>query len=429
MPRPLRHLCCANQSISQDRSCPNEAMLTCSGCFLVRYCSKECQTAHWRSHKRDCKNPMNSKSWSPTWVKENRKPVFLVGGTGTGLQTKQRFGKGMGLWGDMTSIDIINVENNEATGDLCNVIRTINGLPENYSGTIEIVLNDINPIAVCRNLIILSILGVIEDEEVAEHALHIWYSVFLPFSYQTRIVPHLARAPTLQSFDGTPAHLTSSTMTYVRWSLDSIRFLYMQLSRKDVDSAVARDALNSTMNAPERVDYRERQYASLRPSHRVAFDTWRRSGLLLPFGDINDRVSIPNRWLFSPMGDILLNDGSSPLQGWDYNEVVKAGRAHGTTEDDLMGGLFFYVKDQLVEFSQRLRRFKINIYSYDQDVRDLPSMLKRDTSSPQNFDRIEVSNIVDKNYVGISLLSDWGRLLSKNNPHAAVVGHFMNWTT
>ncbi|SJL17864.1 uncharacterized protein ARMOST_21428 [Armillaria ostoyae] len=444
--RRLRPLCCANQNISKNRSCTNDAALTCSGCYLVRYCSKECQTAHWRSHKQDCKNLMNSKSWYPAWVRENRKPAFITSGSkATGLETKQRFGHDMGLWGNMAAIDIINVENNEgadgicnkdlslafiACGDLRNVVKTINGLPENYSGTIKIVLNDKNSMAVCRNLIILSILGIIEDvEEAAEHALHLWYSIFLPISFQTHISPLLARASTLKHLDGTPSRLTSSTTTYTKWRLDSIRLLFFQLSKKDMGYAAAKEALNSTMNAPERIDYRERQYASLRPSHRVAFDGWRRSGILLPFSAINEGVSIPNRWLFSPVGDLLLNDSSSPLDGWNYDEVAKAGREHGTTDDDLMGGLFFNVKAQLVEFSQRLRRFKIHIYSYDHDARDLPRILKRDTSSPQRFDRIEVSNIVDKNYVGMSVLSDWGPFLNKGNPHAAVIGHFMNWTT
>ncbi|KAK0482797.1 hypothetical protein IW261DRAFT_1469714 [Armillaria novae-zelandiae] len=444
--RRLRPLCCANQNISMDRSCTNEAALTCSGCYLVRYCSKECQTAHWKSHKKDCKHPMNSKSWYPAWVREDRKPAFLIGGGMTGLETKQRFGKGMGLWGNMTAIDVINAENNEgiegirnkdlslafiACGDLRNVVKTINGLPDDYSGTIKIVLNDVNPMAVCRNLIILSILGIIKDvEEAAEHALHVWYSIFLPVSFQTHVTPLLARASSLEHLDGTPARLTSTTTTYTKWKLDSIRLLFIQLSKKDLDYAAAKEELNSTMNAPERIDYRERQYASLRPSHRVALDAWRRSGMLLPFGTINDCMSVPNRWLFSPVGDLLLNDGSSgPLDGWDYDEAIKAGRAHGTTDDDLMGGLFFYVKSQLVEFSERLRRFKVHIYSYDHDARDLPRILKSDPSSPQTFDRIEVSNIVDKNYVGMSLLSDWGPFLNKDNPHAAVVGHFMNWTT
>ncbi len=50
--RRLRPLCCANQKTSKDRPCANDATLTCSGCYLVRYCSKECQTAHWKSHKK-----------------------------------------------------------------------------------------------------------------------------------------------------------------------------------------------------------------------------------------------------------------------------------------------------------------------------------------------------------------------------------------
>lgn len=49
------------------------------------------------------------------------------------------------------------------SGDLRNVVRTINQLPEDYTGSIEIVLNDFVPIVVCRNLMILSILGTVVD--------------------------------------------------------------------------------------------------------------------------------------------------------------------------------------------------------------------------------------------------------------------------
>jgi hypothetical protein len=43
------------------------------------------------------------------------------------------------------------------------------------------------------------------------------------------------------------------------------------------------------------------------------------------------------------------------------------------------------------------------------------------------FDRIQVSNILDANYVGIDgVLSDWAPLL-KNNRTAVIVGYFMNW--
>ncbi len=112
---------------------------------------------------------------------------------------------------------------------------------------------------------------------------------------------------------------------------------------------------------------------------------------------------------------------------FSFDEMFNAGKAHGTTEEDLFGCLFFYVKDQLVEFSKRLRRFKIQIYVSDEDARQLPKTLNSHSMFPQSFDRVEASNITDKNYVGMSVLSDWGPLLNKANPHAAIIGLFMNW--
>jgi hypothetical protein len=49
----------------------------------------------------------------------------------------------------------------------------------------------------------------------------------------------------------------------------------------------------------------------------------------------------------------------------------------------------------------------------------LPSSIK--------FDRIDVSNILDANYVGIrDVLTLWGPLLRESRS-AAIVGYFMNW--
>ncbi|KAK0498174.1 hypothetical protein EDD18DRAFT_1156687 [Armillaria luteobubalina] len=420
MSPPLRRLDCANQSTTPYRLCPNDATQFCGGCFLVGYCSKECQTEHWKYHKQDCKNPLKSKSWSPMWVAENRKPAFVNGPNEKHIPQKM-FGIPMGLWGNVTSIDVINGKNNEgadeicskdpslafiASGDLRNVVSTVNKLPENYVGTLTILTNDKNPMIVRRNLLILTMLGIIEDvDEAAEQALHFWYSALQPLSYRFLVFPHFPDAPTLQHLDGTPACLTTSTIVHTKWDPLTAMILISRLSGDEIDLPQAKDTWSRTMYAPERTDHRERHYTDLWPSHRVAFDAWRRSGILLPFGAMKDHMCVPNVWFFSDQGDLLLNDSSNPLEGWDYTEAVKAGKAHGTTEDDLMGGLFFYVKDQLVEFSKRLRRFKIHIYSYDKNAKDLPAVLRSDISSPKTFDRIETSNITDKNYVGLSILS------------------------
>ncbi|KAK0188295.1 hypothetical protein F5146DRAFT_1002396 [Armillaria mellea] len=341
MPPPLSRLGCANHVVSKSQFCPRDGTLTCSGCFLVRYCSKE------------------------SWIKEKRPPSFVDGD---------------------------NVPLTIASGDLRNVVTTINELPESYSGSIRIVLNDHNPMVVCRNLMILSILGIISDvEEAAEHALHLWYSVFQPLSYQTRILPRILQSDSLRQSE--------------RDGCSSDTFHYSL--RAPLDPAFANTALNNIMNAPARADYRDRYYEAISPSHRVAFERWRSFGLVLPFGAIDSHMAVPNKWLFSD-GRLMLNDSANPFEGWNIDEIFKAGKDHGTTEDDLIGCLFFYIKDQLVEFSNRLRRFKIQIYSFDQDARLLQRTLKSNASFPQIFDRIEVSNIVDKNYVGMSVLSDWG---------------------
>jgi len=43
------------------------------------------------------------------------------------------------------------------------------------------------------------------------------------------------------------------------------------------------------------------------------------------------------------------------------------------------------------------------------------------------FDRIEVSNILDMNYVGINdVLLNWSPLMAESNT-SVIVGYFMNW--
>ena len=33
----------------------SQSLLQCSGCGSVQYCDQQCQRAHWKNHKRDCK--------------------------------------------------------------------------------------------------------------------------------------------------------------------------------------------------------------------------------------------------------------------------------------------------------------------------------------------------------------------------------------
>jgi hypothetical protein len=71
-----------------------------------------------------------------------------------------------------------------ASGDIRNVVLTVNGLPEDYTGQLDITINDVAPFVTIRNILLLSLLGKIPDaRKAADVALHVWYSAFLPPEY------------------------------------------------------------------------------------------------------------------------------------------------------------------------------------------------------------------------------------------------------
>jgi hypothetical protein len=76
-----------------------------------------------------------------------------------------------------------------ASGDLRNVILSVNSLPLDYSGKLNILLNDRIPHIVVRNLVLLIILGQTTDlNKSVDIALHAWYSAFLPMDYLIHVM-------------------------------------------------------------------------------------------------------------------------------------------------------------------------------------------------------------------------------------------------
>jgi hypothetical protein len=70
-----------------------------------------------------------------------------------------------------------------------NIIRTVNELPNNYSGHLTILLNDREPVMVIRNILLLLILGTASNTiEAAELALHFWYSAFYQLGHSSSLL-------------------------------------------------------------------------------------------------------------------------------------------------------------------------------------------------------------------------------------------------
>jgi len=199
-------------------------------------------------------------------------------------------------------------------------MKTIIDLPEGYTGKIEVLMNDFNPIVFYRNVLILLILSLVDDERLAvDIALHFWYSVFFPVEYRLQIMASVSGSAVFSLLKnrrislGSTSNLTLATPND-DWFSFVVTFMDLdqRLSIDDIQSAYDRVRLT-----PSRADYRDRQYAQLRPAHRVAFQEFRRFGLVLPFGAVNSHFNAPNLSLFSLNGEWLQTDFADPLEGYE----------------------------------------------------------------------------------------------------------------
>ncbi|KAL4902222.1 hypothetical protein BDW74DRAFT_181072 [Aspergillus multicolor] len=161
----------------------------------MSYCGRDCQKAHWRQHKEDCKSPLNTSEWQPqNLINEAPKPakpavINLLAPKNPESQTNaEKF-----LWGNTPAIDVLKLESYEgvshseplrllfaASGDLRNVVKTIGELPETFRGSLEFTLNDRDIDVVARNFILLYIAqaGSILETDI-ESITHLWYSALV----------------------------------------------------------------------------------------------------------------------------------------------------------------------------------------------------------------------------------------------------------
>lgn len=265
-----------------------------------------------------------------------------------------------------------------ASGDIRNVVQTVNALPEDYSGHLTIMLNDLDGIVVGRNLLLLAVLGSIDDHsQAAEIALHLWYSAFLRQTH-VAILSRIIWDMLHQMVEGDSftlklweQHLTADA---VHFKLGEHSLLKSALSRipeivdpsipngslycaqmhlmdfhkfnlevkgDDMESA-RQQALKSMRDVrydsccidhvlfdlssinrqkrrfnSSRADYHDRQSCYLEePSHRLANLKFRKSGIVLPFGAADGDFNIPNRTIFSSDGKWLSEDSADPLGSW-----------------------------------------------------------------------------------------------------------------
>ncbi|EKM51315.1 uncharacterized protein PHACADRAFT_213165 [Phanerochaete carnosa HHB-10118-sp] len=431
---------CAYANPAKADECPNPGLQVCSGCRLVKYCSKECQHKHWKIHALDCKARIRSEQWQPAWIEERRLPTFMTGEPGM-----HPLSRGLRLWGAMPPTDILKLPDTDAkslsdlnlifiaSGDLRNVLKTVNGLSRDYVGRLTVVMNDRESYVTLRNILILQILAKLSNKrKAADLALHLWYSAFIPATYHSEILPIGEELATGTGFLHTQLGPKAVLDADISQDLRTLCGALMT-SSKMYGMGDAANELGRVRSDPDRIDIRHRYWNSCEPSHRLALLEHNHYGIVLPFGAHNTHFNSPNRFLFSPCGEWLQDDGANPLYSWNIEEVIESGKAHGTTREDLYGCLYYHVTSQLQTFAERLARMDISIKIANMDAIALATSIRRGDlmrigiPEEMRFDRIDASNLVDQDYLGIpSILDAWGGFL-KRRDDATIVGHFMNW--
>ncbi|KAK0238484.1 hypothetical protein EDD85DRAFT_826999 [Armillaria nabsnona] len=435
----LSGVMCANQSgwMHGYKGCMEPGLMSCAGCFLVKYCSERCQKQHWPRHRTACNHLYLKHDWQPAWILEKRKPRFRS----RDVSTEH-------LWGDVPAIDILRLDFNEgdqaltqnfklcfaASGDIRNLVETVNGLPKHYQGKCDILLNDIDPIVVNRNLIILfALLGSGPSmDEAAELATHLMYSAALPAagaSFVQRCIDYVYGSNSdgeisyrvVLSTRGSGKISSLQTSAGIKHPVEMFRSSY--------DFPTALNSMRRAFTEASKSDDHDRLLSKLTPGHRLAIKRFRETGVLAPFSLNTNTFMHPNRLLFTVNGDWLSSGTANPLCGWDMSAVQLSGEKHGVEFADIFGCLFFHVKDQLREFARRMKDFNIHLHLTQFDGKILSKGLFAGVVPAFGgpcFDRVDASSTMDS--AGIkACLNDWGPLLNRQNECSAILIHSKTW--
>ncbi|KAI9783495.1 MAG: hypothetical protein M1835_003794 [Candelina submexicana] len=381
-------------------------------------------------------------NWRPQWDIEGRQPTFIADG-----ETLVMFGGLKYLWGNVPAFDVLKIKENEgqdynedlmlcfaASGDARNVIYSVAGLPEMYGGACTCIINDKDEDVVQRNILILLTAISRPPEEATELILHLWYSArltkILEERFRESVRPRIAdvvekiklkKNGVLQS--KTWSYGTSSVtvcLTKGQWGA-----LLNLLDAQHDSSKAEHQRLEIVLNA-SRTDHLERHLLNLQPSLRLASVHFRESGVLLPFGACVDAYDKPNPTLFSKSDAWKQPDSADPLNSWSSNFVTGSCQHRIIPNYDCYGQLYFGLLELFKRFCAKIDTHKVRFRLYELDAVELPALLDKEKSG---FDRIEVSNIADRCYLGPQrTLQTFAPLLKSPvlNSHAVLVTLFMN---
>jgi hypothetical protein len=250
------------------------------------------------------------------------------------------FGGKKFLWGNVPALDVLRLDSNEgeqyqgqlsllfagiympinavpqpntdierhftASGDLRNLVKTVAQVPSSYDQPINIVMNDRDLDIVARNTIILLLALTSEGQDgTIDCMIHIWYSAFIRKSDLDSVNQKVR--PLIEDVCRKIKDKPAKSMLGKTWKFGQQHSLRLVLEKSSWERLLsfmevpegltterANEIRTTVTTAESRVDYRDRSYLFMPPSHRIARYRFRQDGLLLPFGSCRSEFQQPN---------------------------------------------------------------------------------------------------------------------------------------
>ena len=195
----------------------------------------------------------------------------------------------------------------KASGDLRNLIKSVLGLPQKYTGTLETVVNDRDFDTVSRNAILLLTALHFDPDTAAIIMLHLWYSALLP----GRILRQLRESilPLIQEVCIKIQAKPSGNILSKKWTFGA-RSLRLVLRKenwnlllsyfevpKSLSPTRAQVLRRKTTMACQRKDYVDRALYKMPPGWRAGTMKFRDDGVLLPFSASRREFDTPNPYV------------------------------------------------------------------------------------------------------------------------------------
>jgi hypothetical protein len=257
--------------------------------------------------------------YEPNWVREDRRPTIVVDNDLKEATFVAQVGDKPSLWGDVSAIDLLNFPTQRgpnklstdlgllfaASGDLRNAVRSLLSLPEQYSGTYTVVINDNHSTVVVRNILLLLVAYQFREDQAVLLMIHLWHSAFLPKcmveALQKTILPRIDQVyskikdKTSNFAQGETYKVgNKSTLRILLSKEDWLRLKEALTGPEGLTASMGGQVRQATTLNPARADALNFELFLRRPARRAAWRTFCEDGVLLPFGSSRASFDTPN---------------------------------------------------------------------------------------------------------------------------------------